>query len=664
MISFTPEFEAIMKQPEKVVRVEVLNYGPENTDVPVDPVAIWGEDLKSFNMDSVGMFLGSAARMVTATVFEDQSPYIGSRMRIDLKALQSDNTWEVIELGYFTVYQVEYNIETQMSKVTLYDPLMMLSVTPYNLETAQFPMTIAQLASVVADIANTTLDTNFGSLPNQDFTITENLWATIQNTTFRDVAQQIAEATGTTAVVSGTELLFKQYTAPTETIDETNLIKFRMGQKWGNVNSVALSRMPQNDNIAVSDDADTDANGIYEVVIINNQIVDDDRVTLIQPLYDALVTETPYITFYDSEFTTEGHGWYEIGDVITASLSGIEYPVMITEHHLYVGPEAFTESIKSTIPTNPSVNKTTSGGILRTLWNTELKVDRQENEIVSIVSRQDEFENLVENTFTEIVQDVNSITSTIQDGGGMNQIYNSVGYSTDNGDINFWTPTGLTASSRADTSAFTAGAISGSTIDLTGAAGTFTQRVQVTPGGFYSISFFGKKETQGVVTVSASNDLDNFSVVFEDDTNYEWAKYRIDDDVNGTTYIVPTSNYLDITFEIDADVDLFSFTDLVMVRGIADKGWSQAVGEVANTNVTFDTTGITVKSNVYEGAYTRMTPIEFAGYDSQGQRAFAVNNDTTEVNHLEIDGNIDTPQILIVSLSSGPNAGMNFVVKG
>lgn len=656
MVSASTEFQNIMKQPEKTIRVRAFDYGVGSTDEVVDPVEIWASNLKSISLDSIGVFLGSAAKMVTANVFEDQSPLLGSGVRLDLEVLQADGSWETIELGYFSVYQVEYDVEKTMSKVTLYDGIMLLSVTEYVLEDDQFPMTVQQLATEMADYVDTTLDTNFENLPNASFEITENLWGTIQNTTYRDVVSQIAEMTGTTAVVSGRELLFKQFGAATSTIDETNLTKFRMGQKWGNVNSVAFSRMPQNDNIVLSDETDIDANGIYEAVIINNQIVDDDRETLLEPLYDALVTETPYITFYDSEFATEGHGWYEVGDVITADLSDIEYPIFITEHHLSIDG-GIKETIKSTIPTNPAVNRTTAGGILRSLWNTELKVDKQENEIVSVVSRQDEYENSTQENFTEITQTVNDIVTTVQDGGGMNQIYNSVGYSVDDGEINFWEATGLTATSRNDTSAFTAGAISGSTVDLTGGAGTFTQRVNVNPGGSYVISFYAKKETQGVVTVTASNENDEFEVVFDDDTSYDWGKYRINE-------ITPTSNYLDITFTTDAEVTLFSFTDLAMNRGIADRGWTQAVGEVANTNITFDTTGIKVRSNVYEGAYTAMTPLEFAGYDDNGNRAFAVNNDTTEVNHLKVDGEIDTQEVLIVSLSSGPNAGMNFVVKG
>lgn len=677
MIAATTEFQNLMKQPEKTIRVRAYSYGigEEVTDV----VEVWANDLVSVSIDSIGAFLGAAGRMATAQVYTDQSPIIGSVLRLDLEVKNPDHTWETIELGNFSVYQVEFNVESQMSKVTLYDKMMMLSTVEYALTDDQFPMTVQELATQMTDYADITLDTNFENLPNADYSITENLWKTIQNTTYRDVVQQIAEVTGTTAVVSGNELLFRKYTTSLSEINENNLIGFRMGQKWGNVNSVSLSRMPQNDNIVLANDANIEANGAFETTIINNQIVDDDRTTLIQPLYDALVGETPYITFYDSEFTTEGHGWYEVGDLITATLSEIEYPIFVTEHHLLID-KGIKETIKSIIPTNPAVNRTSAGGILRSLWNTELKVDKQNNEITSIVSRQDQYETTTQENYTEVIQTIDQISSTIQDGGGMNQIYNSVGYSEENGEFNAWTIDDTTVTSRSDTSPFPAGAISGSTLDLTG-AGTFTQRVIVNPGGTYSLSFYARKETQGVVTVSATNDLDNFSVTFDDDTSYDWKKFRVADTVNGTTYIQPTSNYLDITFTLDADVTLFSFTDLVMVRGIADKGWTQAVGEVANTNVTFDTKGITVKKTDPEGNYTNaktvMTPLEFAGYDDSGQRAFYLNNDTTQVNNLRIGGAdeddnnlegytgaIETPEILIISLSSGPNAGMNFVVKG
>ena len=658
MISFSPEFNDAAKQPEKTIRLRVFNYGEDKTDDPENIVEIWNEDLISGSIDSAGNFLGAGSRMATLSVFNDQSLLLGNVLRLDFEIKGADGTWETIVLGFFNIFQVEHNLESNISRVTLYDPVMTLSVTPYTLEDALFPMTVQQLAETVAGLMDVTLDVGFTSLPNYDYTITENLWKTIQNTNFRDVLQQIAETTGTTAVVSNNTLLFRQFNGSLTTLNEENLIKFRMGQKWGNANSLVLSRMPQNDNILLQDETDIEANGLYEISIINNQIVDDDRTTLIEPLYDSLITDTPFIKFYDSELRTEGYGYFEVGDLITANLSGVDYPVFINEHHLQVGTDGFSETIKSIIPTNPAVNKTTAGGILRTLWNTEIKVDRQNNEITSIVSRQDEFETATNDNFTLIQQDIENIQISVQDGGGVNQIKNSVGYSTDIGDLVGWEYDGsVVVESQNDTGSLVAGALSGNRIDFTTDAGSITQRVPVKPNSTLNLTFYAKKDTQGVATVSLHNDNDTFSIQLDDNTPYDWQRFVIND-------VIPTSSYLDITIEIDSDVDLFSITDLMLAKGAVPIAWQQAVGEVANATTTFDATGIKVRSNVYEGAYTQITPLEFAGYDSNGQRAFAVNNDTTEVNNLEIDGNVETASHSIIILDSGPNAGINFVIRG
>lgn len=215
----------------------------------------------------------------------------------------------------------------------------------------------------------------------------------------------------------------------------------------------------------------------------------------------------------------------------------------------------------------------------------------------------------------------------------------------------------MAISTSTDTGSQVAGATSGNRIDFTGGPLGIKQRVIVKPGGTYNLTFYAKKNTQGVAYVALSNDIDNFSVQLNDDTEYDWDRFVIND-------FVPSTSYLDVAIVIDGDVDLFSITDLMLAKGAVPKAWEQAGGEVANTNVTFDTKGIKVKSSVYEGAYTQITPLEFAGYDNQGDLAFALNNDTTIVNKLEIGGDVDTTTHSIVFLTTGPNAGMNFVVKG
>lgn len=83
--------------------------------------------------------------------------------------------------------------------------------------------------------------------------------------------------------------------------------------KYGPINSVVLARTPAEDNIAVTDNASVEENGLTEIKLANNEILDDDRETLAQPILD----EIDGFYFYPFEATTEGHGWYETGDRVT-----------------------------------------------------------------------------------------------------------------------------------------------------------------------------------------------------------------------------------------------------------------------------------------------------------------------------------------------------------
>lgn len=434
MISHTTQYTTAVKTPVKTVRTKFyVHNNNDDTDTP-----IFEGNENSINMSSLGSFVGSGAKKITAKIVGNQVAYLSQLIKVDLQVKTDAIDWQIANLGIFTAYTVEYNIDSNISTIELYDPLYMFSVTPYNIDSDLFPLTVQQLAENIASLSGLTLDPNFSSLPNASSSIPVDLWATIQNTSYRDVINEIAQTTGTTAISPDGMLLFNKFETASEGLSEPNIKKVKLGQKWGNVNSLSLSRQPQNDNILLRDEVDAAANGIFEIVITNNQIMDNDRETYIQPLYDELVTVTPYINYYNAEISTEGHGYYEVGDVVIVTLDGIEYPIFITEVALTVDG-GIQETIKSIIPTDPSVSGVTAGGILKTLYNTEIKVDKQGNDITSVVSQQQIYQDYVNTNFTQIYQDIDDIELSVQDGGGINQIQNSVGYSLDDdGNLNFW----------------------------------------------------------------------------------------------------------------------------------------------------------------------------------------------------------------------------------
>ena len=83
-----------------------------------------------------------------------------------------------------------------------------------------------------------------------------------------------------------------------------------------------------------------------------------------------------------------------------------------------------------------------------------------------------------------------------------------------------------------------------------------------------------------------------------------------------------------------------------------------------NTQVNISVDGVLVKSTVYEGDYTVMSPLEFAGYSNINgviTKVFSLNKDTTEIEKLKVDNGIVMPPIKIVPVTSGARQGWAFV---
>ena len=85
-----------------------------------------------------------------------------------------------------------------------------------------------------------------------------------------------------------------------------------------------------------------------------------------------------------------------------------------------------------------------------------------------------------------------------------------------------------------------------------------------------------------------------------------------------------------------------------------------------NTQVNINVDGILVKSLVYDGDYTIMSPLEFSGYSNiNGKitKVFSLNKDTTFVKKLEAQDEIRMDPIKVVPRTSGEIQGWAFVMS-
>lgn len=395
-------------------------------------------------------------------------------------------------------------------------------------------------------------------------------------------------------------------------------------------------------------------NGSKDIKLVNNELLDDDRQVLIQPLFDALIKPAK-IKMDELEIKTEGHGIYEVGDNITCKVNGETYNLNVSETRLELAG-----GIKETLICRPpkfnATDRTTAGGIKQTIYNTELKTDRQQQEITAVVSKQEKSEQYNLEQFTQVKQDIHNITQTVQVVGGGNLIKNSVGYGID-GQKNLvnWEYDHDAAKITSETSpaSITAGALSGNQINLT--ASTMSQRIYVKSAEPHTLTARVLKGIVGSGKIELASDLDHYVINLEDQKSYHW------DEVALT--FTPKMGWLEVKITADTN-STFSITDLMLAGGGTKQPWRQSAGEIYNTQVSLDANGIQVRSSVYSGDYVEITPLEFSGYSTAGgqkRKVFTLNRDTTEVEKIKVRTQIDMPPIKIVPFQGDQNQGWAFV---
>ena len=655
MINITPETKNALQQAVKQVRARIAWNDGEGGATQ----EITSEDrLISMKKEAEGYYCKSTLRKITIVLTGTETTLLDQKIAATVEVKTGANTWGSIPWGSFAITEATIDQEKGISTFVGYGGIALLQQREYQPGALTFPTTVAGLAAGIGEYFGITIDTDMTTLPNYDAPIPEDLWATISGTTYRDILEEIAGATGTIAVIGGGDDTLDFKTPPiseaSETLTEANLITSKIGENWGVVNAVVLSRQPQNDNIEVIDAESVEETGQRtDLVIANNQILDKQRETTAQPILDAVKGWE----YRNAEIKTEGHGYHEIGDRLDISVGGTTYPTIVTKSTIIVDG-GISETLTSKTPDVIQINYSKSGGISKTVYRTELEVDKQEQRIDSIVSRQDATDASVQEQFTQVTQSLTNIVATAQASGGGNLIMNSVGFGKDSdGKLTVWEygtgATTTTVKSQSSPASLNAGAVSGHEIMMTGAS-TISQSIALTPGEEYTLALRAQKGTIGSATISVGNSSETATVTLENGTAYTWNQQYVK--------FTPTEGANTVTISVASGTTI-ELTDLILTTGGATT-WRQASGEIYNTQVSLDQGGVQVRSSVYTGDYVEITPLEFAGYSNAGgsmQKVFSLNRDITEVEKLEARSQIKMAPIKVVPINNSSYQGWAFV---
>ena len=637
MIQVTEDFKNAARAPVKTIRAAIVCGDDYYTSDDV---------LVSFTKEDAGFYFGATTKCLSFKLLGTNYNLVGKNVAADFD-IQNGNTWENCEFGQFTVYEQTVNLEKGTTDFKAYDPIGLMGKTNYEVGSINFPCTVENLFRQIGTrFGLTIIPTN---VPNVNYSITEDLYAKISNINYRDIIAEIAGATASLATVNGTEIQLRPIEMNSaETLTYSNLKKAKLEPKYGPINSVVLARTPAEDNIVVTDDESAIENGLTELKLANNEILDDDRELLAQPILDAV----DGFYFYPFEITTEGHGWYEVGDRLTITDGTNAWEIIISSITLTIGP-GLKEIIKGVAPTETKTNYALAGGITKTIYNTEIKVDKQGQTIESIVAEQTALENQVNDNYTTITQSISNVVTSVQNSGGNNLIKNSAMYSLDNNGLPLsWTLCGngtITIAPSAE--AAVNGSLSRQNISLRNKTAAQVIDVKadnssITDKTYYSFSCKIKKTAIGECYVRITDGtesgiweifLDNGDESFYDDHVLE--------------AILPNSSNLTIEVYGSSDSE-FSITDMMLAVGNYRSQWTQANGEFANTQVTIDNGGVTIRSNTLAGTYTKQTPQEVSAYTNNVLVA-TINDDGISAPKAEFKNEINMPPIKIVPQSDG-----------
>lgn len=551
---------------------------------------------------------------LTKPIYEEDGETIsGYYQKID------SYTDESIDYGSFIITSEETNQVTGETTAKGFD-LMYLANEQYSL-TPTYPIDLMDLVTAICTELGWTL--NATSFPNDDLVIASELFSE-SKLTYRQILDQVAEASGSTIYFSGDdELHFRQVEVSSldETLGLADMFSIKLEPKYTDINQLVASRMPQEDNILVKDDANIALNGIKELRIVNNLIIDSDRETYLPTIFAELLG----LNFYPCEAKTVGLGYFEIGDRISVpNGAGTGHETVVMEYEV-VMDGSLRETLKCLSPDKTYTNLNYAGVIGQIIKDTQIIVNKQTGEIeiitqdisglASIVVAIGEITQTVadlealtetqQTQITELQQTVDALELSVQGLGGTNLLRNSVGLK---GEIGEWQdldengdPVDVRNSGTIinDTD-LKINSESGSGIQLNNQF--IKQQFPTILNETYTIYLRYKSTDDATVTVTGHD-----SITIPESADWGIFKHSF------LTNSVSTT----IQFE-NTTGDTITLTDVVVKLGDVN-GWTQAPNELYGTNFRFDREGFSITS-LTDTFRSVLDNTKLAVYDTAGDK--------------------------------------------
>lgn len=423
-------FQQIIETYGREISVQIYNLKDRTT--------IESDQIRSLNYRFDGALYTSVMRCCDIMLEGRNLIEDGTRLRIKLTASANGESKELY-LGIFNVYgSAEYDDSANTTKLICYDD-MIKAMKPYDPSALDLNYPISKdhpvnLKTLLAAVCTKVLGDPvvvLSDLKNGDKYITSDKYRSENEKpsayTYRDVLDDIAKSAGcslafkskeTLSGISNVHIIYVtdgngNMKSESAALDIDNFKDLKIGEHYGPVDTVILSRSPQEDNVYYPG-SDTH---LCEVKLNNVQIVESNdslkREDWLPAIYNA-VRGTEYQCY---ELESFGIAFLNFGDVFKIRTfeksddeidyeSPVEYTSVFMRTDLTINTGMNEKSLLE-MPVATSTNYSAATTTEKMLYQTMLQVDKQRGIIESFISN-------VEGAVSKIEQAADSINAVVE----------------------------------------------------------------------------------------------------------------------------------------------------------------------------------------------------------------------------------------------------------
>ena len=333
--------------------------------------------------------------------------------------IKVNDSYEYLDFGNYIIYSSEKQEDLKSYKIVACDK-MLYSMKDYESLGITYPISIRDYINAICTHLGLTFANANNTFPNYNRMIQNELYLTTNGETmgykFRDVLDELAQVTGSTICINeDDELEIRYITETNDTINEDFFqdINVNFGEKYGPVNSIVLSRSGGADNVYLRDDQSIAQNGLCEIKISDNQIMNwNDRSDYLPDLLSKL----DGLEYYLNNFSSPGITYFDLCDRYTVLIDNNYYSCVMLNDEINV-TKGLKEDVYTEKPIPSETDYSKADKTDRKINQTYLIVDKQNQTIQSVITETTDTSNpdSIASKQSVLTQRVDNLESAISD---------------------------------------------------------------------------------------------------------------------------------------------------------------------------------------------------------------------------------------------------------